>query len=871
MSSRGDDNPHILIVGEVPTEKDDELGMPFMGPAGSVLAQGLSILPEKARVHLTNAVKCSTIGQNKKTPQIKQLNACNPHLVAEIEALKPKAIVTLGAIALRAVTGQTGINRLRGTIMPSLAFDCSVIPAYHPDYLLRNKTPEIMKEFRDDIKLAYDVARGKIKEKKLNVPRAIVIKSKEKLWKLEKKLLNADIFSVDIEATGYKPAHDRASVLCVGFSVDGKTGYVVPYDHEDSKLDRKLVRQFLKKVLKSDIPKVAQNWFYDYGYLKGFGFKVKNPKHDTMLAAYLINENPGNHGLGEIGSRFTEYDNWFHGIEEYFDAIPGKNEEGIPKNYSDIEGKVLFPYCARDAAVTMAAWPNLIKRLKRESKIYRKVCVKLYGTNPGEDCLLRTLDYLCKTTINLSRISYSGWCADIDYVEELARTYPKELEKAQKRLQKKPYCREAVVIVQKAKRRKRIEKFKSEGMTLGDAIAKAKKECSLFIPFNVKSPDQKIALIYEVRGHKVRHTTPTGKPSTKKDHIGSYIETDEALTAMIKVSEMRDLYSKYIFPMINDRYKLGKFTHRYICDDGFIHPSYNLLAVTGRTKSDDPNAQNIPEHIDGADKIKSMVISRYKKGRLIGVDYGQQELRVMAALSGEPKLIDSFLKGKDPHVEAGLEIYADKQVMKLPHFKNAYKDLKKKGKDSEFRVPIKNVHFGLAYGQSAWGLCAQFGLDPENEKDLEAAETMVKVFFKKRKKLKRFLDKCKYIAKSEGCVVSLPPVARFRRVPEAMSGSPKRVNAALREAGNAPIQGPASDILLSAMNDMQNVIRKQKAQVVIWNVIHDAMYLDAHPDWIDWTMKTVKEVMERQTKKFPWLKNVPLLAEPKVGISWADL
>lgn len=853
-----------MIVGEAPGEKEDNIGKPFVGPSGMVLAKALQHLPDTAGVRITNSVRCRP--PNNRTPTVKQLNTCRVHLVQEIQRVKPKVIVPLGNAALRSVLGEVGISKCRGKVFDSAEFGCKVVPAYHPSYLLRNQSPDIEKEFRQDIELAYAVSQGKVTKETVNVPDVVVVNDILKLKKLEKALLSSKRFAVDIEATTMKPQQDYAKILCVGFAYD-KVGYVVPYLHDNAPNTRewrKAVKTFLTTVLSSPVPKVAHNWFYDYGYLKHFGFKTRNAKYDTLLASYLLNELPGNHALDIVARRFTDYSDWSSELEDYFASLPKHNERGEPKSYGDIPGDRLFPYCGRDAVVTLKALPVLLGKLKKETRVYRKLCYRVYRTKPDSGSRLKTLRLLTKTLIGLSEMSLSGWRVDTKHLQELESRYPAMLRKKERAIASDDRVRRAVAALQRARREKRVSKYLEDGMERSKAKLRAKKDYPLNAPFNVKSAEHKRVLFFDVLGFEPSAMTDTGLAATDKKSIQGI--SDPLVLKVQDVTQIRDLISKYIHPMLNDTDK-----HRYVCDDGKIHPSYNLMAVTGRTRSDDPNGHNIPEHTTYAKDIKRMVKSRFKDGVLIGTDYGQQELRVLAAFTGEPALVNAFKQGEDPHLQAAFEIYSDKAIRRIPMFKGAIDDLKKNGKKSTFRDRIKTIGFGILYGKSAYGLCAEFGLNPDNEDDLKTAELILETFFKKRPLVKKYIDRSHAFVKKYSCVVTPPPFSRIRRLPEARSSDKDKVSAALRESVNAPIQGAASDIMLAAKNDMDVAIRKHKAKVVVWNVIHDALYLDVHPEYKEWALETVKSVMEGQTKRFKWLGDVPLLAEPKLGKYWSDL
>ncbi len=152
----GEGNPHadILFIGEAPGATEDSSGKPFVGRSGELLTKMIEnvLLISRSDVYITNIVKCRP--PNNQVPTPTQAHTCQPYLLKQIELIKPKLIVTLGATAYHYLTGdETGITKIRGTLHKQNGY--TLIPTYHPSYLLRN--PSAKKEVFEDLLKVKDL------------------------------------------------------------------------------------------------------------------------------------------------------------------------------------------------------------------------------------------------------------------------------------------------------------------------------------------------------------------------------------------------------------------------------------------------------------------------------------------------------------------------------------------------------------------------------------------------------------------------------------------------------------------------------------------------------------------------------------------
>ncbi len=278
---------------------------------------------------------------------------------------------------------------------------------------------------------------------------------------------------------------------------------------------------------------------------------------------------------------------------------------------------------------------------------------------------------------------------------------------------------------------------------------------------------------------------------------------------------------------------------------GRLHTSYKQTGtVTGRISSSNPNLQNIPIRTELGRQVRRAFVAE-PGCQLIGADYSQVELRVMAHISGDEGLLGAFTRGEDIHASTAAAI------MGVPLDKVT----------SDMRRVAKAVNFGLSYGQTAYGL--------SNTTDLTMAEAedFIKVYFDRFPKVREYIDTTKALATQQGYVETL--LGRRRYFPELQSGSkaPHHVRqAAERMSINAPIQGTAADIINIATINLHQALNERglKAQMILQ--VHDELVVEAPDEEVETVAPLVREVMENAFE----LK-VPLKVDLKMGENWEEM
>ncbi|MFL5443444.1 MAG: DNA polymerase I [Myxococcales bacterium] len=273
--------------------------------------------------------------------------------------------------------------------------------------------------------------------------------------------------------------------------------------------------------------------------------------------------------------------------------------------------------------------------------------------------------------------------------------------------------------------------------------------------------------------------------------------------------------------------------------DRRLHTTFDqAVAATGRLSSVNPNLQNIPIRTTIGAKIREAFIPR-QGWKLLSADYSQIELRILAHVSSDPVLRQSFLTGEDLHVRTAAETFGVKPA-----------DVTRQQRDIS-----KMINYGIAYGLSAFGLAHRLGLAKEE------AGSIIERYFARYAKVKEWLDATIEEARRTGMVKTL--FGRRRYVPDIHSRNPAARNAAERTAVNTPIQGTAADLIKRAMLLVDGALQGRQAKMLLQ--VHDELVVEAPPE----EAAEVGEMLKAQMKKAAELA-VPLEVDLGQGDTWAE-
>ncbi|MDU3156041.1 DNA polymerase I [Hafnia alvei] len=350
-------------------------------------------------------------------------------------------------------------------------------------------------------------------------------------------------------------------------------------------------------------------------------------------------------------------------------------------------------------------------------------------------------------------------------------------------------------------------------------------------PFNLSSPKQLQAILFEKQKLPVVKKTPGGAPSTNEEVLAELAEQGFELPTIILehrgLAKLKSTYTDKLPQMINGA-------------TGRVHTSYHqAVTATGRLSSSDPNLQNIPVRNDEGRRIRQAFIAP-QGYKIVAADYSQIELRIMAHLSGDKGLLTAFAAGKDIHRATAAEVFG-----------LALEDV-----TSEQRRSAKAINFGLIYGMSAFGLARQLNIARGE------AQRYMDLYFERYPGVLEYMERTRQQAAEQGYVETLD--GRRLYLPEIHSRNGMRRKAAERAAINAPMQGTAADIIKRAMIAVDAWLLEQKEPLVRMIMqVHDELVFEVHESIIDQTVEKVRELMEKSLELA-----VPLKVDVGTGENW---
>ncbi|WP_210756830.1 DNA polymerase I [Caldichromatium japonicum] len=351
-------------------------------------------------------------------------------------------------------------------------------------------------------------------------------------------------------------------------------------------------------------------------------------------------------------------------------------------------------------------------------------------------------------------------------------------------------------------------------------------------PFNLGSTKQIAELLFGDMGLKPVSKTPKGQPSTSEEVLEQLALTGHELPRLIlehrTLAKLKSTYTEKLPRMVDPH-------------TGRVHTSYHqAVTATGRLSSSDPNLQNIPIRTEEGRRIRRAFIAPAGY-RLLAADYSQIELRIMAHLSGDERLLAAFAAGQDIHRATAAEIWGITPETVTP----------------EQRRLAKTINFGLIYGMSAFGLARQLGM----ERGL--AQAYVGRYFERYPGVKAFMERIRERARAQGYVETL--FGRRLYLPEIAARNPNQRAAAERAAINAPMQGTAADIIKRAMIALDAWSERERPPVKLIMQVHDELVLEVAEEAIAEAQAQVRAAMESAASLA-----VPLVVDIGLGANWDD-
>lgn len=774
----GPENPSILVVGEAPGREEDERCRLFIGRSGIFLRNGLEQLGFDVdnEVGFCNVCSCRT--PDNRTPTKTEMKTCRSNLVNTIKSVASsvKMVLLMGNTPLQAIFGTAGITKLHG--ITEYVGGVPYIPLFHPAYVLRNEGTSVVDVFIADLEKVgrvYEEISG-TREKTWDYK----VLDAEGLEKLIPEIEKSDLLAFDTETNTLDMYSENADMICVSFAFNKDKGYVIFLSHPDLVISpEELMNRIeaLKKLFDSSIPKAAQNGMFDIRFLdRVHGIKVRNLKHDTTLMAHLVDEN----SQRDLTSLTTRYNPDMAGYDDVMAGEMKKANNQMVKIPSDL----IKQYASGDALTTWRIAKRLYKIMTDEN------LVDLYN-----DIVIPALNEYIK-------IADAGVKIDEDKSTWLKEEYEKRLEFLENNIYTLPLCQE-------------WEKIKGKKV-------------------NFASPKQVVELIYDMGKAPIQVHKKTGNPSLDADARqalismptnSKYTKALDVVKGMADIAKVRTLYKMF-----------ASKAESWIRDDGLVHPEFLLHGtVTGRLAMRSPNLQQAPREIPDDEwlkehSIKTMFISKYPNGYLVSVDYSQLELRLMACMSGDSLMLETYRNNGDIHVTTARRMF--------PDYDKVEPDVRKK-----YRSDGKTMNFKSIYS-----------LD----------ETYLKIYPGVASYAKQTLDECKRL----GYVTNV--LGRRRRLPAIKSFNRTEFYHAYLQACNFKIQSLGHELIKIAVVKISIRLKKEGLHGHLILDVHDALVVDAESEEEAIKIaKIMKEEME-SVGDFDWAV-IPIIAEASIGRDWQSM
>lgn len=604
----------------------------------------------------------------------------------------------------------------------------------------------------------------------------------EKIDSFLKDFISATEICFDTETTNIDA--NEAELVGMSFAKTPHEAFYVPVppNQEEAKA---LLQLFEPLFTSTTITWVGQNIKYDLIVLKWYGIDLKGNICDTMLLHYVV-EPEGKRSMDVLSQQYLNYD------PIPIDDLIGKktrktankaNELGL-EAISQKQGNM------RDVEIEVIkdyAAEDADVTLQLKQKLFpllkEKEVEKVF--NEVENPLVKVL----------SAMEFEGIKVDENFLND----YSKVLETDAKRAEESVYMQAGV-------------------------------------KFNLASPKQLGEVLFDkMKLDSSAKKTKTGQYQTGEDVLQKLAtkghQIVEDILVFRELTKLKSTYVDALPKLINSK-------------TGRVHTSYaQAVAVTGRLSSNNPNLQNIPIRTDRGKEIRKAFIPREKNRILVSADYSQIELRIVAAISGDPNMCEAFRAGKDIHTATAAKVY----------------NILESDVTKEMRYKAKSVNFGIIYGQGAFGLADNLGISRTEAKEI------IDNYKREFASIQKYMDDTINFAREHGFVQTL--MGRKRWLRDINSSNFTVRGFAERNAINSPIQGTAADMIKLAMIKIQAQLEKEKLQSKMILQVHDELVFDAVKEELD-VLKPL--ILEGMKTALPLPNEVPVEAELGMGENWLD-
>ncbi|MFA6229012.1 MAG: DNA polymerase I [Rhodanobacter sp.] len=581
------------------------------------------------------------------------------------------------------------------------------------------------------------------------------------------KLRGAELISFDTETTSIDAM--RADIVGISFAVEAGRACYIPLGHDYAGVPPQLDRDAVLRALKPMFEDPSRPKLGQHAK-----YDINILSHYDIVLQGLKHDSMLESYIWNATATRHDMDSLakkYLGVDTIkYEQVAGKGAKQI--SFSQVDLDTACGYAAEDADITLrlhlALWPKL-QSAPALRKVYEEIEIPLVPV--------------------LAQMEQRGVLIDVDVL----RSQSQQLGKRMLELQHQSY-------------------------------ALAGHE------FNLDSPKQLQAVLFDELGLQAKLKTPTGQPSTNEEALEAIADTHELPRLILDyrgLAKLRSTYTDKLSGIVNPR-------------TGRVHTSYHQGSVaTGRISSSDPNLQNIPVRTEEGRRIRQAFIAP-PGWKVMAADYSQIELRIMAHLSGDEGLLRAFHAGGDVHRATAAEVFG----------------IPPEEVSTNQRRAAKAINFGLMYGMSAFGLARQLGVDRG-----EASDYMGR-YFSRYPGVRAFMEATREQAHRDGYVQTI--FGRRLYLDNLTSRNQGLRQGAERAAVNAPMQGSAADIIKRAMITVAGWLKGRDDAHMLMQV-HDELVFEVREDAVDAVRAGVIERMSGAAELA-----VPLLVDVGVGANWDE-
>lgn len=845
-------NPEVAFIGEAPGRQEEQQGLPFVGPTGHMLRSAVNEVERHFhRAHKTNVILCRPANNNITSADAQDaIECCREGFYQELEALKKagtKVLVAVGATAMEALNISGTLTKNRGSVYmmnltpsgPVLTkkppFDFVVIPTFHPSFLMRGMFKHEA-SFVSDIEKAYSLTDGSYKPPRENFD---LFPSIQGLEIFTDHILHKGLpIAVDIETSGFIPG--KARILMVGIATSGSDAIVIPFakqgggDYWETPAHRMRAHNCLKKLM-AKAPTIFQNALFDVRHLERFGCPVRNIAHDVMLLHHAISpELP--HNLGYIVSIYGKTPFW----KDTLLASPDK--------LINMPDDVARTYNARDCVVLHQVLGPMIDDAMQSGTydIYKNISLPL----------LKPVLQLMNNGAKLDKKALATWKRQLTRQRDKAIGHLFSLGKLPEgfNLTSGDHMRMLLyggMPARYARTLKELEEYennpkKNKNVKKYRELTETKALLEAIVPFPrvrhtiKKTESGQLAIDSEAMlnvqvaaANRLRDIDKLRKLTA--DHVSEK-------SALLALRDFITLYREYSAT----EKLLTTYTSFPVDDDGRVKFPYNIAGTnTGRFSSGNKkageagNAQNIPK------SAKKIFIPEDNRA-IAQFDYSNLELRVMAEISDDDVLRDTFARGLNVHSENCKLMFGIDE--KHPLWDVA-------------RRACKIYIFGRNYGGGLKGIHRRVAKEvPELNLTYDKFCEIDETYRKAHPQYDRWCKETVNTLRATRCLTNAFGRKRY------FLGSDDEI---VREGLNFPIQSTGADILNMSLCSLAHAIENGLDATMILTV-HDSIVFEVPKGRGQKSvLRIIKETME--TKVDILGSKISFPVDVEVGPNWGDL